>query len=133
MTDSNLAGARRMYNALQTHDGPALMAALTPDFRGVVCAGMPQRLGGTYDGRDWMLAGCWAKVFAAVDVRPIPDEYLPAGSDRMVVVGRYVGTTRDSARVLGAAFAHILRFDGGRVSELVQITDTAAWHEALRP
>ena len=27
----------------------------------------------------------------------------------------------------------VLRFEDGRVSELVQVTDTARWHEALQP
>jgi 2-(1,2-epoxy-1,2-dihydrophenyl)acetyl-CoA isomerase len=52
----------------------------------------------------------------------------------MVVTGRYVGQARGTGRALDAAFAHVLRFAGdGRISELVQITDTARWHEALRP
>lgn len=133
MTDSNLAAARRLYDAFEAHDGRALLEAMSPSFRGVVSAGMPRDLGGVYDGPDRMLAGCWSQVFAALDTRPAPDEYLPAGSDRMVVTGRYVGHARGTGRALDAAFAHVLRFADGRVSELVQITDTARWHEALRP
>src|SRR5271163_3698027 len=32
---------------------------------------------------------------------------------------------------LEAAFVHVLSFDGARISGLVQLTDTAAWHAAL--
>jgi uncharacterized protein len=92
---------------------------------------MPEGLGGSYEGPEAMLRRCWAPVFALLDVRPVPDEYLPAGADRVVVIGRYLGTARPTGRPLSAAFAHVLRFADGLVTELVQITDTQRWHEAL--
>jgi ketosteroid isomerase-like protein len=127
----NLQAAKRLYQAFDNQDAEHLLAALTPDFRGVVSDGMPERLGGTYNGAQNMLRDCWARVFALVDVRPIPDEYLSSGEDRMVVIGRYTGTARATGKPLSAAFAHILRFGDRRVSELVQITDTARWQQAL--
>lgn len=39
-----------------------------------------------------MFRDCWARVFALLDVRPVPAEYLPVAEDRMVVLGRYEGT-----------------------------------------
>ena len=131
MQPDNLNAARRLYDAFGAQDARALLAALAPGFRGVVSDGMPEGLGGSYDGPQAMLRDCWARVFAVLDVRPVPDEYLPAGGDRVVVIGRYLGTARASGRPLSAAFAHILRFADGLVTELVQITDTERWHEAL--
>lgn len=127
----NLEAAQRLYDALRAQDPGAVLSALTPRFRGIVCDGMPDELGGTYDGRETMLRECWARVFAVLDLRPMPAEYLPISADRMIVLGRYEGTARSTGRPLSAAFAHILRFADGRVSELAQITDTARWHEAL--
>lgn len=128
-----LQAVRRLYDAFATHDTKALLAALTPDFRGLAADGMPAGLGGTYHGAQLMLRDCWARVFALVDVRPVPAEYLPVAADRVVVLGRYEGTARATGRPLSAAFAHIVRVTHGRVSELVQITDTARWHDALAP
>jgi ketosteroid isomerase-like protein len=133
MTDPSLTAARRLYDAVEAHDGRALLEALSPSFRGGVCAGMPRHLGGVYDGRERMLAECWSQVSAAVEIHAVPEEYLPSGTDRMVVTGRYVGSARGTGRALDAAFVHVLRFADGRVSEIVQITDTARWHEGLRP
>jgi ketosteroid isomerase-like protein len=125
--------AARLYQAFAAHDGRALRALLTPGFRGVVAEGMPHGFGGVYEGAETMLRDCWGPVFALVDLRPRPTEYLPVAADRMVVLGRYEGTARGTGRPLSAAFAHVLRFAGGRVSEIVQITDTARWHDALAP
>lgn len=120
-----------LYRAFAAHDGKAMRGLLAPGFRGVVTDGMPRGLGGVYEGPDAMFRGCWGPVFKLIDVHPVPAEYLPVGDDRMVVLGRYEGTARGTGRPLSAAFAHVLRFADGRVSEIVQITDTARWREAL--
>jgi ketosteroid isomerase-like protein len=131
MSSDNLQRARRLYEGFESRDIRALLAALAPDFRGVACDGMPEGLGGSYDGPEAMLRDCWARVLVLADVRPVPDEYLAACDDRVVVIGRYLGSARRTGRPLSAAFAHILRFTDGLVTELVQITDTERWHEAL--
>ena len=125
--------AAELYQAFAAHDAKAMRGLLTTDFRGVVTDGMPRGLGGVYKGPDAMFRDCWGPVFKLVDVHPVPAEYLPVADDRMVVLGRYVGTARGTGRPLSAAFAHVLRFAGGRVSEIVQITDSARWHDALGP
>jgi hypothetical protein len=86
--------AARLYESFAAHDGRALRALLTPGFRGVVAEGMPHGFGGVYEGAETMLRDCWGPVFALVDLRPRPTEYLPVADDRMVVLGRYEGTAR---------------------------------------
>jgi 2-(1,2-epoxy-1,2-dihydrophenyl)acetyl-CoA isomerase len=130
---TDLAAARRLYDALAAHDARAILGALHPSFRGVASAGMPLGAAGVWEGPAAMLSGCWGAVFAAADVTVAPAEFLPVEDGRMVVLGRYGGHARATGRPLDAAFAHVLRFDGGLVSEIVQITDTARWHDALRP
>jgi uncharacterized protein len=133
MQEDRLQTARRLYEAFAAHEAGALLAELTPGFRGVVCAGMPDGLGGVYDSAETMLHQCWARVFALMELRPVPAEYLPVAADRIIVLGSYEGTARATGRPLLAAFAHVLRFAGDRVCELLQITDTARWHDALMP
>lgn len=123
--------ATRLYAAFSAGDPSALLAALTPDFRGVVADGMPLGLGGTYQGPETMLTAVWGAVDDRLDVTPVPDEYLDAGDGRVVVVGRYRGTVRATGAEIDAAFAHLLRIRDDRIAELVQITDTARWHAAL--
>lgn len=125
--------ATDLYEAFAAHDAKAMRALLTPGFRGVVTDGMPRGLGGVYEGPEAMFRDCWGPVFKLVDVHPVPLEYLPVADDRMVVLGRYEGTARGTGRPLNAAFAHVLRFADGRVCEIVQITDSARWHDAIGP
>jgi len=124
---ANTAAARRLYDAFAARDAGALLAALHPSFGGVVSAGMPLGVGGRHEGPEAMLAEVWSPVFSVYDVVPEADELLSSGSERVVAVGAYRGTVRATGAPMDAAFAHVLRIDGGRVRELVQITDTASW------
>jgi ketosteroid isomerase-like protein len=134
MTTENLRTAKRLYRALAAQDRHALLETLAANFRGRVSEGMPNGLGGVYEGAEAMLRDCWTPLLAAVDVQPVPEEYLPVCDGRIVVLGRYQGTARSAGRQrLSAAFAHVLRFEDGCVSELVQVTDTACWQQALGP
>ena len=133
MSAENLRIAHRLYEAVEAHDAGAMVATLAPTFRGVASDGLPDSLGGTYEGPEAMLRDCWGRVFAQLDIRPRVDEFLPVAPDRIVVIGRYLGTARESGRTLSAAFAHVLRFADGRITELVQITDTGRWRDALTP
>lgn len=121
----------RLYAAFAAADPSALLAALTPDFRGIVADGMPLDLGGTYQGPETMLSAVWGPTADRFDVIPVPEEYLATGGGRVVVVGRYRGTVRATGAEIDAAFAHLLRIRDDRIAELIQITDTARWHAAL--
>jgi ketosteroid isomerase-like protein len=131
---ANLAAAARLYSAFEARDAEALLELLAPDFRGVVSAGMPEGLGGAYQGPERMLRDCWGRALALLDTRPVPEEYLAVdGASRVVVLGHYRGAARRTGRPHEASFAHVLRFRAGRVVELIQITDTQRWHRALYP
>jgi len=108
------------------------VAAFAPGARGVVAAGMPMDLGGEYEGGETMLREVWGPVFGVLDTCPVPDEYIEGTEGRIVVVGHYRGAARRTGRPHDAAFVHLLRFADGGITELVQVTDTARWHEALK-
>lgn len=124
---SDLAAAHRLYAGFAARDSDAVLAELHPDFVGRVSAGMPLGVGGRHDGPPAMLREVWAPVFLAYDVVPEADELLACDDGRVVAVGAYRGTARGTGAPVDAAFAHLLRFRDGRISELVQITDTASW------
>ncbi len=128
MPDIDLA--RTLYEAFARRDGAALAALLSPSFEGWVSEGMPGG-GGRVAGPAAMLA-LWAGVARAFDVGPRADELVPLEGGGVLALGRYVGRARATGAPVDAAFAHVLRFEGGRVASLRQVTDTARWVEALR-
>jgi ketosteroid isomerase-like protein len=122
---------RRLYDAFVTHDAKSLLATVALDFHGLVTDGMPDGLGGGYNGAQPIFRDCWARVFALVDVRPVRAEYQPVAANGIAIRGHCVETACATGRSLSAAFTHILRVTADRVSRLVQIIDTVGWHDAL--
>jgi uncharacterized protein len=121
------AAARRLYEAFASRDVEALRDALADDFVGQVSDGMPLGLGGEHRGREAMIRGVWAKVFATYEVNVDAERLYPSGDDHVVAVGHYRGTARASGQPIEASFAHVLTIRDGRIARLHQITDTARW------
>ncbi len=122
----------RVYRAFEAGDGAALLELMHPRFVGVVTEGLPSGWGGVHRGPERMFADCWAPVFAVLETRPVPEEIVEAVDGRVIVTGRYLGRARGTGRRHEAAFVHLLTLaDDGRVIGLVQVTDSARWHEAL--
>lgn len=124
---SQLAAARRLYDAFAARDPRAIRDSLHEDFVGDVSAGMPLGVGGRHEGPEAMLRDVWARVFAHYDMAVQAEELLPSGDDRVTAIGRYRGIERGTGHEVEAAFAHILTIHEGRIVALEQITDTAQW------
>lgn len=123
--------ARELYRALAEGDRARLDSLLHKEFVGHAAAGLPLGLGGDYAGPGAMRKRFWGRIARHFDVRAEPTRFTATGDGRLLVEGRYLGTARDSGRKLDAAFTHILSFADGRIVELVQLTDTERWCQAL--
>lgn len=121
----------RLYAALGTGDEAALRELLADDFSQTISAGMPLGLGGHRIGRDAAIREGWWAIGGAFRVLAEPDAWLQSGPDRLVVVGTYRGTARSTRAPVEAAFAHVWGAREGKLTTLVQITDTAVWAQAL--
>jgi ketosteroid isomerase-like protein len=120
-----------LYSALHRADVPALRFLLDPHFRARLTPGLPWHLGRRpLEGAEAMLRDGWGVVFRELDVRPIPEQSYVV-DDVVVVQGTYRGRARATGRPIDAWFVHIWRVRGARFVELRQVTDTAAWWDAL--
>jgi 2-(1,2-epoxy-1,2-dihydrophenyl)acetyl-CoA isomerase len=125
--------ARHLYQALASGDAGSLRQLLHPSFTGRAAEGLPLGLGGDYDSPEAMAQDFWWAIGRHYRARAEPGQFLPLADGGLLVLGRYTGTARDGGGRLDAAFAHVLRFTGGQISELAQYTDTARWAGALAP
>ena len=121
-----------LYAAFAERDPAALLELMHPDFVGEVSEGMPNGWGGVHEGPRAMLTDCWGPVFGAYETAPVPESIAATDGGGFAVFGHYRGRARESGRTYDAAFVHLLSFAAdGRLLRLVQVTDTARWHEAL--
>jgi 2-(1,2-epoxy-1,2-dihydrophenyl)acetyl-CoA isomerase len=125
-----LAGA--LYDHLAAGDREAIVALLDPDFVGHTTASLPLGLGGTYETPAAMLRDFWGRIAAHYRAAACPQEYTLMEDGRLMCRGFYRGRAKVGGREFTAEFVHLIRFRGSRIVELRQITDSAAWGEALR-
>jgi 2-(1,2-epoxy-1,2-dihydrophenyl)acetyl-CoA isomerase len=123
--------ARHLYEALAAGDTGSVRELLHPSFTGHTTEGLPLGLGGDYDGPETMAQDFWWAIGRHYRARAEPEQFLPLADGGLLVLGRYSGTARAGGGQLDAAFAHVLRFTDGRISELTQYTDSARWAGAL--
>lgn len=117
---------RRAYAALAAGDAEALRGCLADDFTGELAAGMPVGAG-RHGGADAMIEDGWWAIGRAYAVRAEPEEYVACADGRLLVTGTYRGTRRADGAPVEAAFTHVWRATGGRLTAVAQVTDTARW------
>jgi 2-(1,2-epoxy-1,2-dihydrophenyl)acetyl-CoA isomerase len=116
----------RVYAALRAGDKDTLRAVLAPDFVGTIADGMPVAAG-THRGVESAIDDGWWTIGRSYAVFAEPDEYVDTVDGRLLVLGRYRGTARADGHAVDAAFAHVWTWDGERLTNIIQITDTARW------
>lgn len=130
--ETKVAAVRRLYRALAAGDREVLATLLHPDFVGHATEGLPWGVAGEHVGPDAMRREVWWQLGRHYNVAAHPDEFHALDDGRLLVVGRYRGEARRSGNKLDAAFHHVIGFAGdGRMVSLDQLTDSAAWIEAL--
>jgi uncharacterized protein len=122
--------AARSYEAFARGDMDAVLADMHPDIEWHQAQGLAH--GGTYRGIDEVrrevfdpLDRDWWDEFVVT-----PEQFLDAGAD-VVVLGRYRGVARGTAKSLDVPFVHVWTFEDGLVTRFRQFLDTAGWVEAL--
>lgn len=130
--DTKVSKAQQLYQALAAADRDALSMLLHPDFVGEVTDGLPLEMGGRHDGPEAMRRDVWWTIGRHYNVEVQPDEFRLLDDGRLFVAGHYRGQGRSSGRHLDAAFIHLIDFaTDGLITSLQQLTDSAAWVQAL--
>lgn len=130
--DSKIATAQQLYRALAVGDRNALASILHPEFVGHATDGLPLDMGGEHIGPDAMQRNLWWRIGRHYKAEAQAEEFRSLDDGRLFVAGHYRGEGRKSGKRLDAAFVHVIGFSpDGRVVSLDQLTDSAAWVEAL--
>ncbi|MGB0097512.1 MAG: nuclear transport factor 2 family protein [Solirubrobacteraceae bacterium] len=120
---------------LVAHGDPAFLDSYEPDATLVFPEALPK--GGTY-GSPLEALEFWNNVGELfVGAHPEPEEFIRDG-DRLVVLGRFHGSSRATGEQVAIRFAHVYRLDGvdgplreQRCSSFELFIDTAAVLSAL--
>ncbi|MET8311261.1 nuclear transport factor 2 family protein [Micromonospora sp. NPDC005173] len=113
-----------MYGKLADGDVMGLLESLDRDIEWVVPDGL--HFGGTYRGREAVLANVFARFNSEWDGFTIePDEVFEAG-DVVIALGHYRAANKAAGRPMTARFAHVWRLRDGQPVRFETIPDTHA-------
>ena len=122
---------RETYTALAAGDRATMERLLAPDFDASFAEGMPLGCGGPHRGAAAAIDDGWWAIGRSFAVRAEPEEWIETGDGRLLVLGTYRGRARGTGRRFTATFAHLWSAREHKLTGVVQVTDTARWHEAL--
>ena len=120
-----------LYPALAKGDREMVARLVDPDFEGTLTAGLPAGVGGVHRGREDMIENGWWALGRLFRMRAEPCQWMVCPDGRLLVVGRYIGSGRESGAPLDAAFVHLWSAEAGRLTAVWQLTDSVRFVEAL--
>ena len=128
--NSNLDVVGGVYQAFSVGDIPEVLAALSPGVQWTEAAGGPY--GGVSIGPDAVLENVFMKIGGEWDgFSAVPSEFVADGST-IVALGQYSGTYKATGKSFKAPFAHVWKFENGKVVSFHQHTDTAVHMQPLQ-
>lgn len=128
---SNLNIIQGAYEAFAKGDVPGVLGILDANIAWKEADGFP--LAGTYHGPQGVLEGVFMQLgtlwegFAAV-----PHEIIDGG-DTIVALGKYSGKALATGKSFQADFAHVWKFQNGKVTRFLQYVDTLIVQQSLTP
>jgi hypothetical protein len=127
---SAVDAVKSVYAGFASGDVASVLGALDPAIEWTEAEGFPY--GGTYVGRDAVLANVFMKLATDWDgFAAVPSEYVCEG-DTVVALGEYSGTFKATGKRFRAPFVHVWRSRGEALVKFRQHTDTAIVQAALR-
>jgi len=114
---------QKMYAAFASGDIPGVLAMLAPEIHWTEAEGGPY--GGISIGPQAVLENVFMKLGGEWDgYSAVPQEFIASGNT-VVTLGTYSGTYKATGKSFSAPFAHVMKFQDGKVVSFHQYTDTA--------
>ena len=120
---------RRTYATDPAEKISALEAAAAPDIEWTEAAGFPYA--GTYKGLDAITKGVFARLGGEWEGYRADVHTYVADGDYVAAFGVYSGTFRATGKSMTAPFAHLYKFENGKIVRMTQHVDTVLVREAM--
>ncbi|HEX4945851.1 MAG TPA: nuclear transport factor 2 family protein [Blastocatellia bacterium] len=126
---SNLNIIQGAYEAFAKGDVPAVLGIMDANIVWKEADGFP--LAGTYNGPQGVLEGVFMRLGPLWEGFTVtPQEFIDGGNP-IVVLGQYSGKAVATGKPLQVDFAHIWKFQDGKVIRFVQYVDTLIVQQSL--
>ena len=127
---SNLELLRKGYGDFATGNSPAVLEVFDNKIEWTEAEGFPY--GGTFTGPEQVAENVFMKLGTEWDGWTVtPSEFIDAG-DKVIVLGKYSGTFKETGKSMEADFAHVWTLRDGKAVKFIQYTDTALVERAIK-
>jgi ketosteroid isomerase-like protein len=124
MSAENVAIIKRLYDAFRNGDVPGVLWGMSTDIVWNEAENFPYADNNPYRGPEAVAAGVFARCIGEWDGFAVAMDDLIDGGDRVVALGRYVGSFKGTGRRMNAQAAHVWTLKDGKVVAFQQYIDT---------
>jgi len=124
MSAENVALIKSIYDAFAAGDVPGVLGAMSLDIVWNEAENFPYADNNPYRGPDAVAAGVFTRCVGEWDGFAVEMNDLIDGGDRVVAVGRYSGTFKDTGGRMNPQAVHIWTLKDGKVVAFQQYIDT---------
>lgn len=132
MAHDSLQVVQAFYDAMKAGDIPGALGQIDPNVEWNEAENFVYADRSPYKGTDDLINGLFLR-FATLweGFAAIPEEFIASG-DRVVVLGRYLGTYRETEKSVNAQMVHVYKVANGKIVHFQQYTDTAQFRDAVK-
>ena len=127
--ESNVRIVRDGYAAFNDGDIDAVLGAMADDIEWTEPEGTSYS--GTYRSPEAVLENVFGPTMEDFEEFRVDADRFIDGGDTVVVLGSFRGKGRKSGERFDIPFAHVYELEDGRMTRLVNYTNTLLWQQAL--
>jgi len=132
MSQDSLQVVQAFYEAMKTGNVPGALGQLDPNVDWNEAENFVYADQSPYRGTDDLVNGLFLRFVTAWEgFGAVPEQFI-ANGDRVVALGRYRGTYRETSKSVDAQFAHVYKVANGKIVHFQQYTDTAQFRDVTK-
>lgn len=132
MSQESLQVVQAFYEAMKAGNVPGALGQLDANVDWNEAENFVYADQSPYRGTDDLVNGLFLRFVTAWEgFGAVPEQFIASG-DRVVALGRYRGTYRETSKSVDAQFAHVYTVANGKIVHFQQYTDTAQFRDVTQ-
>ncbi len=124
MSAENVAVIKGLYAAFSAGDVPAVLGSMSPNIIWNEAENFPYADNNPYSGPEAIATGVFARCVGEWDGFAVAMGDLIDGGDRVIALGRYSGSFKETGSQMNPQAVHVWTLKGGKIVAFQQYIDT---------
>lgn len=124
MSAENVAVIKGLYAAFSAGDVPAVLGSMSPNIVWNEAENFPYADNNPYSGPEAIATGVFARCIGEWDGFAVAMDDLIDGGDRVIALGRYSGSFKETGSQMNPQAVHVWTLKDGKIVAFQQYIDT---------